>query len=385
MTGSDADRMLARLARADLGKRLGFRLVAWAVTAFLAWSLALLLAVALPDASVIGLSARGFTVVVMAAISALPAFLAAPLPASAGLEAVRHADREAAIESWLDYHGGPAGQMLEKRAFEALSIAALAGFGRPAPGKAARIAVKAIALAGLVVFVSAQALSLRSGYGVSLSWPDKAVLDLAFNRSGPTAGHYPGIVAEERAVPDNVEPGLPGDRRYAGAGTEDGDPLAQPDFGNAAGGDAEEEGSAAVPPGVRRFEEAMPGEEKRQTAKGTGMSAEGAEVRPADGADRSAGRDASGKAQVPGWEGTGRAIDESPLVDYRARFERQLAETSGTETTLGSKPSAEVVSEAIAEYYASFDARVALERPVDPGLALAMQVWMDAFGSEASP
>ncbi len=385
MTGSDADRMVANLARADLAKRLGFRFIAWAVTAFFAWSLALLLAVAMPDASVIGLSARGFTVVVMAAISALPAFLAAPLPASAGLQAVRHADREAAVESWLGYPGGPAGPMLEKRAFVALSIAAVAGFGRPTPGKASRIAVRAIAVAGLTAFVLTQAISMRSGYGVSLSWPDKAVLDISVERYGPAGERYPGIVAEERAVPDDVEPGLPGERRYAGAMTEDGDPLAEPDFGTLTEGGGEEEESTAAPPGARRFEEAMPGQEKRPAATGAGMSPEGAGPRLADGSDPSAGRDASGQARVPGWEGTGRAIDESPLVDYRARFERQLSETSGTETTLGSKPSAEVLSAAIAEYYASFDARVAVERPVDPGLARAMEAWMNAFGGGASP
>jgi len=178
---------------------------------------------------------------------------------------------------------------------------------------------------------------------------------------------------------------LPGERRYAGAGSENEDLAAEPDFGKDTKGDGEEDVVTSVPSGARRFEEEMAAREQGSRAAATGKSAEGAELKPADGSSPPGSRDASGEARLPGWEGTGRAIDESPLVDYRARFERQLSETTGTETTLGSKPSAEMVSAAISEYYASFDARVAVEQPVDPGLALAMEAWMKAFGAGLVP
>ncbi|GAB1455963.1 hypothetical protein MASR2M48_12700 [Spirochaetota bacterium] len=72
-------------------------------------------------------------------------------------------------------------------------------------------------------------------------------------------------------------------------------------------------------------------------------------------------------------------MDPSPLVDYTARFERLFTEALGKETVLGEAPSAEMVSEAIAEYYASFDIRVIVNPMIDPTLARLQASWRRAF------
>jgi len=164
-----------------VARRLGIRLVAWIATAFATWSLALLIAVVLAE-SRFGPSEYAFHAGIIAVLGSLPAFLAAPVRVSSGIEAVRRADRGAAVEAWLDYQGGPAERLLESRACEALSIAAIAGFGRPRPTKTALAVVASFFALGFISFALAQIVSVYSGYGVSLTYPDKEIPDFVAQR-----------------------------------------------------------------------------------------------------------------------------------------------------------------------------------------------------------
>jgi hypothetical protein len=370
--------MVRSLVWADLSRKLGYRLLAWAGTAFSAWSLAILAAVVLAETAYAP-SPLSFHAFVMAALGSLPAFLAAPFRAGSGLEAVRRSDREAAVESWLGYAGGPAERILATRASEALSVASLTGFGRPRPSRAARTVVAWLFAAGLAAFLVAQVVSVRSGYGISLTYPDKEIPDFVAERDAATDDAYDGIVAPGAALEEEED--APGERRYAGSGPKDDDALAEPDFVSADGttpdfsqGDAE--------PGETGSDSRKAPQAARSSRDGAGRSAPAAGTDNAAGG-KEAGSDSSGEARAPGWEGLGRAIDASPLVDYRARFERQLAETSGRETALGNQPSAELVSAAVAEFYASFDARVAVGAPADPAIVRVQEAWRRAFGTEA--
>jgi hypothetical protein len=384
MTRIVARRMVRKLAGSDVAKRLGNRVVAWAATAFAAWGMALLVAVVLAESRA-GPSEYMFHSFIMAALGSLPAFLAAPVKASSGLEAVRRADRGAAVEAWLDYPGGPAERLLETRACEALSIAAIAGFGRPRPTKTARLFVTLLFALGCASFAIAQIVSVYSGYGVSLTYPDKEIPDFVAQRDlaaseGTSVILAPGAPADD--LPDEQRD-APGARDYGIATPRDNESLAEPDFvatgesGVAMGepgsatGDTEVTGNKPV----RTFDRAAAGKKPRSG------SIDGQD--DDDGDRKPAGSEGvnSGEAREPGWTGTGRALESSPFVDYRARFERQLTEATGKETRLGDTPSAELVSEAITEFYTSFDANIAVSATVDPGLARVMEAWRKAFGA----
>lgn len=383
MTGLGARRMVRRLVRADVARRLANRFVAWAATAFAAWSMLLLAAVVLAE-SRSGPSEFAFHACVMALLGSLPAFLAAPLRSSAGLEAVRRADRQAAVEAWLDYRGGPAERLLETRACEALSIAAIAGFGRPHPGKAARVFVTSLFAIGILSFGIAQIVSVYSGYGVSLTYPDKEIPDFIAQRD-LAAGEAESLIlvpGSEQGNQPEPQPDAPGARGYGSAEPASDETLAEPDF--VAAGDS---GTRSV---ESRTDNAGTGEKPPRVADGaqTGKNTRQGGVGDdgSDGIDQNrAGAEgkSSAEARAPGFKGSGRAIESSPLVDYRARFERQFAEATGRETRLGDAPSAELVSTAIAEFYASFDARIAVGATIDPGLLRVMEAWRRAFGSES--
>ncbi len=384
MTRHGARRMVRTLVQRDVARRLGNRLVAWLATAFAAWSLTLLIAVALTE-SRFGPSEYAFHACLIAVLGSLPAFLAAPVRVSSGIEAVRRADRGAAVEAWLDYPGGPAERLLESRACEALSIATIAGFGRPEPTKTARTVVASLFALGFISFAVAQIVSVYSGYDVSLTYPDKEIPDFVAQRDLEAAQEdslilAPGSIPED--YPDEQRD-APGARDYGIAASRDSEPLAEPDFvaTGESGVDMGESGAATGGPEgtgnkpARTFDQTVAGNKPRSGSVDGQIDDDG--DRNPVGSDGAT----SGEARTPGWTGTGRALESSPLVDYRARFERQLVEATGKETRLGDEPSAELVSAAITEFYASFDARIAVGATIDPGLALVMKAWRQAFGA----
>lgn len=381
MTRLGARRMVRTLVRRDVARRLGNRLVAWISTAFAAWSLALLIAVILAE-SRFGPSEYAFHAGIIAVLGLLPAFLAAPVRISSGIEAVRRADRGAAVEAWLDYQGGPAERLLESRACEALSIATIAGFGRPQPTKTARVVVASLFAFGFLSFAIAQIVSVYSGYGVSLTYPDKEIPDFVAQRDLEAAQEESWLVVpgldQEQSSQNQVD--APGAREYGISAPRGNELLVEPDFvahsepgGETMISDASTEKSG-IKPG-QAPDRATAGRNPRTGTAGTNAAED--HTRNTAGPETNA----SGEARTPGWEGTGRAMDSSPLVDYRARFEQQLTESTGKETRLGNTPSAELVSAAITEFYTSFDTHIAIGSTIDSGLARVMEAWREAFGT----
>lgn len=372
MKAYTARRAIRRLAMADAAIRIGNRLAFWAATALVVWSTDIVMATltAVPETI--------FHTILMTAVAALPAFLLVPYRSSLGLEAVRRIDRDTAIESWLAYRGGPAGRMLEARAAVALSVADMVGFGRPRLSKAARTALFGLAGAGLCLFAASQIISLRAGYGLSLLYPDKSVDAVVVRRSleanqsqrrylSPLPLERP---AEARDAPVARRSGVPDDQL-----DEQG---ARPTFGRPDTRDTMNDIAPAAGGGVAAPQESGAGVPARGASAGQPSGSDSR--RPAD--DQNEDRTGS-VARSPGYTGTGRAMSGSPLVDYRARLERLFAESTGTETALGSEPSAETVARMVRYIFSSFDARVVVGQSDDPATARVLETWREAFASGA--
>jgi len=391
MNTSEAARMVRKLERSDILHRLGFRLAAWASVAFAVWAISLFVSVCFDEGSALWLPPLTFHTIVLAAIGFLPAFMAAPFDPSSGIQAIRRVDKDTAVESWLEYPAHrtehPASRLLEKNAFVVLSVAAIAGFGRPKPSRPLRLAVVAMASFGLLAFVSSQMLSIQLGYGVSLSYPDKSIVENALERTVAQADDTGYLVVPAADGTPDDETDAPGSRRYAGPGFRDAEALGEPDVTVAgrAGDSAEELKSAKESSGYatpKKGADPSSGTAENGSYQ-AGKGSSPGEVTP--GTDSPGTGDTTGQARTPGYEGSGSALEASPLVDYRARFERQISESSGTETTLGKTPSSEVVSAAIAAYFSSFDLRVVIGQPIEPTLARVQESWSQAFGTGTVP
>jgi hypothetical protein len=361
---------IRRLAIADAAFRLGHRLAFWAAAALLVWSADILVATmtAMPETV--------FHTIVMTVLGTLPAFLLAPCHASLGLKAVRRIDRDTAIESWLAYRGGPAGRMLESRAAEALSIADIAGFGRPRMTRAARVALLSVASTGLCVFALTQIISIRAGYGLSLLYPDKSVDAMVARRSLAEGQPMPpylmpdsiGLQPQGRDSPGARRSGIPEDQLDQQG--------SRPTFGRPDTRDAMDD--AALPGDGDSRDGTEPGDTQSNQSATSGQPSSTGSRRPAE--DQNGDR-AGSEARAPGYTGTGKAMSGSPLVDYRARLERLFAESTGTETALGSEPSSATVAAAIRQVFSSFETRVVVGQADDPVTARVLETWRAAFSA----
>ena len=372
MKAYTAQRAIRRLALTDAAIRIAHRLAFWAATALVVWSADIVVA------TVTALPETVFHTIMMTAAAALPAFLLVPCRSSLGLEAVRRIDRKAAIESWLSYRGGPASRMLEARAAEALSVADIVGFGRPRLSKAAHTALLGLAGAGLCLFAASQIISLRAGYGLSLLYPDKSVDAVVVRRSleaNQSQRRYLSPLPLERPAEARDAPGA---RRSGVPDDQLDEQGARPTFGRPDTRDAMNDTAPAAAGGVAAPQE--PGAGAPDRGASTGQPSGSGSRRPAD--DQHEDRTGS-VAQSPGYTGTGRAMSGSPLVDYRARLERLFAESTGTETALGSQPSAETVAQTVRYIFSSFDARVVVGQSDDPATASVLDAWRAAFAAGA--
>ena len=381
MRTEDAGSLLRRLAFADIRRMLRTRLAAWSATAFLAWSLAILIA------TVTNLSVAAFHAILMGAASFLPAFLMFPVRPNARRDAIRRIDERASVEAWLGYAGGPAGKVLGVRAFETLSVGELERWKLPTTPRKVRMAIAGISAAALVALGAAQAVSVRAGYGLVFAYPEKPSAGGRSLMADPPSDAAAGMTVPGAFAPDaeDAPPEL-SRRPQAGPGRRtgspgDGDPLADPGF--EPGGEKEQtnataDANAPVPSGTglgqanqRRASTELLGGSDGQTTGGDENGAGGPD--PADA------------ARVPGWEGSGRALEASPIIDYRARFERQFTDATGRETVLGDDPTPAALSKAIAAYYESFDMRVLVGQSLDPAIARLQDAWRRAFGNGDAP
>jgi len=365
---------LRRLAFRDASIRLLHRLVAWLATALAGYALLVLVAVATAD-SALALGPMAFHAIALTLAGSLPAFLAYPFPSTRGLELLRRLDSDASVEAWLDYDEGPAGPLLERRARLALELAKLR-YHRPRPSRRGFRACLGLGAIGLIALATAQALSLADGRGLSLGYPRERQADVIARLQGLEAT---GTVSEAASIEPDLDDvrqgsGAHGLRRRAPSDQDEA--LAEPDFialrDAASEASDETTGPKAAP---RRAASA----DDRRGASAPGSEALGS-LSGGHGPGDDGGRD-QGEARAPGYEGRGRALAPSPLIDYRVRFERELAEATGRETRLGANPSAELLTGAIRDYYASFDLRVSPVAERDPLIHALEAAWARAFGA----
>lgn len=366
--------LLRRMVRRDVALRLAWRAGAWASASLAAYGLLLLLAVALAD-SRLALPPLAFHGLALTIAGSLPAFLAYPFRPRIGTALVRRVDTEASVEAWLEYRGGPAAPIVARRALLALEVASLKGSWRPRPRGPELRAVLAAAASGALSLALAQGLSIAGGRGLSLGYPRQRMTDIVAERLA--ASEAPETVAVEPGLLEDGSPrGGPGSRQSRPEGVAPSlEALESPDFVAASKDPSDSPGTAAR----RGPAERAPGSgEGRQGPSADGRASGGSPERGsrATGAGERGGSEASS----PGYEGRGRALEGSPLVDYRARLERELTEATGREYGLGSSPSPELVSEAIRDYYASFDLRVSVGAERDPYLGTLQAAWAAAFG-----
>ena len=359
----EARRSTLRLARRDAAARALAGALRWASACFLVWSLAILASVLYEYPP---LAYHALMVVIL---GTLPAFLFWPPVPGAFMSLVRRVDERSAVEAWLEYEGGPADRLLETRAADVLRVRAAFEPVRARPGPA----FLAATAAGLAAFIAAQALSMAAGYGVSLGYADRSVRDEAV-RLAEDAGVVPEADSlVTRDVPDAGDP-APLARR-PGDMADEAFPLPSdgmsPTTGLRSGDESPEAGTAGGRP------------EADSEATGTGQGepdpgdVAGA-VSPGD-ASSGEGEDGMGSSRAPGWEGAGQALAASPLVDYRAAFERAYVERTGRDSALGGKAAPGAAGRAIADYYASFDVRVAIDAADSPELELLRRAWTRAF------
>lgn len=354
MMAGDARKLLLRLLAADTAARLGARARSWLAAALAVYGAAVLASVVVPYPPVV------FHGLVLSALGLLPVFLFAPAPGDPGMELVRAVDREAAIEAWLSGGHGAARAILERRAAEAIRVASLSGRPRRRSGRTS----VALAAGGLACLILAQPLSLRSGLGWSLSYADRLVARTAQRDNG--AGADPQAVLELRNDDSSRQDSgaLMRERDYPAAELE---PLTL-DGGSLGLGPAR-----SRVPGNEPAAPELPAERDGQTGDGT--SSGGGASGGAPGAPDESGQ---GQSSLPGWEGSSRSLIPSPLLDYRAAFQREFALGTGKDAALGDTAPPLAFEGALRDYYGSFDLKVSLDPAGDPVFDALKGAWLGA-------
>ena len=362
----DARKSLDRLTARDAMNRLRARAAWWLSGSFLAWS-GMTLASVLVD-----YPEPAFHAAMMAVLAMLPATLFLPASGEPFTALVRRIDEHTALEAWLGYPGGPAEPLLRKNAEELLRVRSVyrPERSRPAPW------LYAVLVAGLACFGLAQAVSVSRGYGFSLGWADKTLVADALARTAPEPLPSRGrdsFLERTGEARDGTSGVLP--RRGEPA---PGPAAAAPVTGQARRA-ANEPGTADLAAGdVGTDAPAAPG--AGDPGRGDGGSA-GA-VSP-DGTSPGPGTGSGAPARAPGYEGAGESLVSSPLIEYRAAFERAWVERTGTESALGTERSAALLETALGRFFASFDSVVAMDGALDPSLEALKRAWAEAFAAEA--
>jgi hypothetical protein len=369
--------LLRQLALADIRRMLLTRLALWSATAVLLWSLAIL------TATVTALRVETFHAILMGTASLLPAFLMFPVHRSAGEDAIRRIDAHSSVEAWLGYAGGPAQESLNTHAFETLLLGSLERWSLPRMPRSSRMAIAVLTLAALLSFAAAQVIAVRAGYGLILAYPEKPQPARNSMTREPLYDTTAAIAVPGSPIPE-AEDALRDASRQAQQkpGRRNGsslirDPLADP--GIEAGGNRENADASAETGKPAKGDSGAGQAEPRRAAAGQPPGASG---QAADADKRGTGAsDPTAAARAPGYEGSGRSLASSPIVEYRARFERQFTDATGKETVLGDAPGPAALSKAIAAYYESFDLKVVVSDAVDPAIATMQDGWRRAFGN----
>jgi len=408
---------VAAARRAALAGRL-----AWWGGAFLA---AKALTLALGRAGL--LDAAGAAAVDFAAFTAL--FAAAVFPPRKRLadRTLRKLDPDGHLEALREARGRAAERLVDLETDAHFGELALRSRGAERPPLRAALAFAA----GAALFVAVQAWLVASGLGIRLGHAEaiprsragrseagqvfaEAAEGLAAEAPAPggqlpgryarpeAAGELDELAALERlrdrlaraeaegafAPAERSETGSGGDGRSDAEGRALGDGpgagTASPDGGSGAATAGKPPGTAGVPPESGRAEGGEgsgegTGEPGAGMGTGTGNGAGEAGSVPADGAD-GAERGAAGRSAAAGagYGGSGSSLEASPLVDYRARFERLLsARLSGAQPSFAASPflSPERYADAVALAFGNLRIGIAATADEEPAALALAAAW----------
>ena len=366
----EARSLARRLAAKAALRRLRGRVLSWGAGCLAVWG-ALSLAAVLTE-----LPATAYYGIMMTALGSLFPVLAWPPRGEPFLSLVRSLDEYGVAEACLGAREGPALPLLLEPALVRLRVAEAEGEGGPAPlrqrlGPPGRWAAL---LSGLALLAAAQALSVRAGYGFSWGYPDKSALARAERRTddytrSPDLRERLALAEEspegrEGENAQAIRP-RPGADQYGGAGGNT--PLAR--RSRSPGANDPGASGQELPSGGERESDTSPGD-GTHGAPGSGEEDENADAR----------NQLQGSERRSGYEGSGQALMPSPLLEYRAIFERQFAERTGRESALGADSSPAAAQRSIEQLFASYARDIVLKPVSDARFEALRAAWLAALG-----
>ncbi len=342
----------------------------WALCSLAVWGLAnaVFLLAAAPREAATGLA--------LFLASLLPAFLLWPESFEALTHALRCVDPDTVIEAWLDAPRGPAKEILARRVAERSALLAR----ERSPREKARAGLRPLALAAAASIALFEAVALAThGTPLTIAVPREPVIarhddekSFAAPEEADQAARdeFPKPFETER-VQDRPEASPPrGSANEARADRERGaearkeTQLALESASNSAP-DAEED--------MRRSAE-IPRDASRATDPGMGAVHNASSQASRDSENR-------GKSAAPtGWEAADESLVRSPLVDYRARFFRVLAERTRMEVEAGERLSLAELRSYERRYFTSFSLPAGIVPREDAFAALLKRRWRELFG-----
>jgi hypothetical protein len=319
--------------------------------------------------------------ILIAAASALPAFVLWPPPGDAVRKRFRELDEGTVFEALLEAPEGPARDMLSRLAEEKTSglaqrprrpvREALRAMREIRPLIALALACLVIAEAGSLIAFRRPLSLLRGGEGVGA-----AGARIQEDEFSPFAGEE----AEARRLAEQ-------ERRSGEAGNPSAEEPGRSGTGQQSEGIAaprrSRSGAAGKDPGTGRSELARSGE--GGAAAGQASQAEGTPeqaARAQTGEGKAEARQASSPSRTgQGYEKTGDTRVPSPLLDYRSRFSAVFAERTGKRISAADELGLGALRDYERRYFGSFSIRAELGPSEDAYAALLKRRWRELKGS----
>lgn len=383
---------LEKLLARSLGVALLRRGIAWLACAVLLLTLGSVLSSLAGQARPMRLG------LIMAALSALPAFLLWPVPERRLLDRLRGLDEETVFEAYLESEPGPVQDILRRLAAE--RAAALAVERPP----------REPVLAGLGRLCAAAVLCLALAEGGSLVFLGRPVPLIHENEKAVAGGRrleekgFSEFATEDPAVRlTRRKEALERARQGARQGAKGENPtLGMPEREAAPEGPSPE---AGLQPGAKagsagdalakrrqgeRAEDAMPGASAPASAPGA-MPGQGrpqpAEAEGSHEQARGEGREnlragTMGPSPTPGrgYEHTPDTKVPSPLLDYRASFEARYTERMGGRAAAGGRLGLGELRDFQRHYFESFALKAEVGTADDPYVAQLKRRWAELKG-----
>ena len=382
---------LVRLLQRSVRVALYRRSLAWMACALLVLVLGSVLSQLFGDVRVIRLG------LLMAALSALPAFLLWPLSEKRLMDRLRSIDEETVFEAYLEAEPGPARDILRRLAAER---AAALPFRKPhgEPVFTGLGGICAAAIACLVLVEGGSFLLLGHSSALTLERPvtaasGKRIEERDFSEFA-TEDPAARLARRERALEqrekgmDKGEQASPGHAHEAAERTvsskrnssEGGDPSdaadspARDSVARRKRGEQEEGETASVSNAMPAPGRAPSQGDPKTAIPGGNPSQDDVTPRGNQGAVRPGSPPNPGPGN-PGYEHTADTKVPSPLLDYRTRFEARYAERTGRRISASGRMGFGDLRDFQRRYFESFTLKVQMGATDDPYVAQLKRRW----------